>query len=185
MIWSARSQTACSDERTVKGWSSKACFQFTSPANNEQRVWGIKEVAILRIIWWDPEHSVCSLAKKHPSKRRRTVAAVPYRTKKAPSMGRRSQSVHAANQLLRSGCKETIYRTLFREGAVSAARSDTLTERKRHPLISTYTTGEAVQERSMNSPTMRTHVETHIARIPGPPRIFIPSQSQGPQKLYY
>lgn len=38
---------------------------FSVRITGEQRVWGIKDVAILRIIWWDPEHSVCPSQKKH------------------------------------------------------------------------------------------------------------------------
>ena len=24
-----------------------------------KRVWGVREIAILRLLWWDPEHTVC------------------------------------------------------------------------------------------------------------------------------
>jgi hypothetical protein len=38
---------------------------FSVRITGEQRVWGIKDVAILRLIWWDPSHSVCPSEKKH------------------------------------------------------------------------------------------------------------------------
>jgi hypothetical protein len=28
------------------------------------RLWGIRDIAILRVLWWDPEHSVCPSLKK-------------------------------------------------------------------------------------------------------------------------
>jgi hypothetical protein len=28
------------------------------------RIWGIRDVAVLQIIWWDPEHAVCPSQKK-------------------------------------------------------------------------------------------------------------------------
>ena len=31
----------------------------------KKRIWGIKDRNILKIIWWDPEHSVCPSLKKH------------------------------------------------------------------------------------------------------------------------
>lgn len=38
---------------------------FSVRVTGERRVWGVKDVAILRILWWDPEHSVCPSLKKH------------------------------------------------------------------------------------------------------------------------
>jgi hypothetical protein len=37
---------------------------FSVRITGEQRVWGVKDVAILRVLWWDPNHSVCP-SKKH------------------------------------------------------------------------------------------------------------------------
>lgn len=31
----------------------------------KERVFGVKDMAILRILWWDPEHEVCPSKKKH------------------------------------------------------------------------------------------------------------------------
>jgi hypothetical protein len=38
---------------------------FSVRVTGEERVWGFKDVAILRVIWWDPGHSVCPSEKKH------------------------------------------------------------------------------------------------------------------------
>jgi hypothetical protein len=38
---------------------------FSVRISGERRVWGVKDIAILRVGWWDPEHSVCPSAKKH------------------------------------------------------------------------------------------------------------------------
>ncbi|HEV7881458.1 hypothetical protein [Bradyrhizobium sp.] len=29
------------------------------------RVWGVKDIAILRVLWWDPDHQVCPSLKKN------------------------------------------------------------------------------------------------------------------------
>jgi hypothetical protein len=31
----------------------------------ERRVWGIRDIGILRVLWWDPDHAVCPSHKKH------------------------------------------------------------------------------------------------------------------------
>ena len=31
----------------------------------QKRVWGIKERNILKVLWWDPNHTVCPSPKKH------------------------------------------------------------------------------------------------------------------------
>lgn len=33
--------------------------------DGEQRIWGIKQGHLFRVIWWDPEHKVCPAPKKH------------------------------------------------------------------------------------------------------------------------
>jgi hypothetical protein len=38
---------------------------FSVRISSERRVWGIKDLAILRVLWWDPEHSVCPSKKKN------------------------------------------------------------------------------------------------------------------------
>ena len=30
-----------------------------------ERVWGILDRSILKVLWWDPDHQVCPAAKKH------------------------------------------------------------------------------------------------------------------------
>ena len=38
---------------------------FSLRLTGKQRLWGIRDREILRILWWDPEHRVCPSAKKH------------------------------------------------------------------------------------------------------------------------
>jgi len=38
---------------------------FSLRITGERRVWGVKDVAVLQILWWDPKHSVCPSGKKH------------------------------------------------------------------------------------------------------------------------
>ncbi len=38
---------------------------FSLRLTGKQRLWGIRDREILRILWWDPEHHVCPSAKKH------------------------------------------------------------------------------------------------------------------------
>lgn len=38
---------------------------FSLRISGKERVWGIREEHVLRILWWDPEHSVCPSEKKH------------------------------------------------------------------------------------------------------------------------
>ena len=33
--------------------------------SGKERVWGIRDGRVLRILWWDPEHTVCPSEKKH------------------------------------------------------------------------------------------------------------------------
>jgi hypothetical protein len=37
---------------------------FSLLITGEKCVWGVKDVAILHILWWDPKHSVCPSGKK-------------------------------------------------------------------------------------------------------------------------
>ncbi len=37
---------------------------FSLRLTGTNRIWGIKDVAILRILWWDPNHEVCPSQKK-------------------------------------------------------------------------------------------------------------------------
>ena len=37
---------------------------FSLRLSGKQRIWGIRDVVILRILWWDPKHLVCPSAKK-------------------------------------------------------------------------------------------------------------------------
>jgi hypothetical protein len=36
---------------------------FSVRIGARQRVWGRRDVAILRVLWWDPEHTVCPSLK--------------------------------------------------------------------------------------------------------------------------
>lgn len=38
---------------------------FSLRHGGRQRIWGVREMAILKVVWWDPEHAVCPSAKKH------------------------------------------------------------------------------------------------------------------------
>lgn len=38
---------------------------FRLRLGGKQRVWGILERYIFKILWWDPDHTVCSSEKKH------------------------------------------------------------------------------------------------------------------------
>ena len=38
---------------------------FSVRITGERRVWGIKDVAILRVLWWDLDHSVYPVEKSH------------------------------------------------------------------------------------------------------------------------
>ena len=38
---------------------------FSLRLTGRKRIWGIKEGNILWLLWWDPEHKVCSSPKKH------------------------------------------------------------------------------------------------------------------------
>jgi hypothetical protein len=31
----------------------------------KKRIWGIRDIVILRLLWWDPNHEVCPSPKKH------------------------------------------------------------------------------------------------------------------------
>ncbi|MEL6899611.1 MAG: hypothetical protein AAFP07_01565 [Cyanobacteria bacterium J06606_4] len=33
--------------------------------SGKQRVWGILEEGVLRLLWWDPNHKICPSHKKH------------------------------------------------------------------------------------------------------------------------
>jgi hypothetical protein len=38
---------------------------FSLRLTGKQRIWGIRDRSILKIIWWDPDHTVCPSRKKH------------------------------------------------------------------------------------------------------------------------
>lgn len=38
---------------------------FSFRLSGKQRIWGYREEAVLYILWWDPEHTVYPVAKKH------------------------------------------------------------------------------------------------------------------------
>ncbi|MEQ6332814.1 hypothetical protein [Sphingobium sp. MK2] len=38
---------------------------FSLRCGGKPRIWGIREIAVLRVLWWDPEHEICPSTKKH------------------------------------------------------------------------------------------------------------------------
>lgn len=38
---------------------------FSLRLAGKERIWGIRERSVLRLLWWDPEHRVCPSHKKH------------------------------------------------------------------------------------------------------------------------
>jgi hypothetical protein len=38
---------------------------FSVRITGARRIWGVKDVAILRVLWWDPDHKVCPSIKKN------------------------------------------------------------------------------------------------------------------------
>lgn len=38
---------------------------FSLRLTGTQRIWGYRELATFKILWWDPEHQVCPSPKKH------------------------------------------------------------------------------------------------------------------------
>lgn len=38
---------------------------FSLRLSGKERIWGIRDRAVLRLLWWDPEHEVCPSIKKH------------------------------------------------------------------------------------------------------------------------
>ena len=38
---------------------------FSLHLNGKERIWGIRENNVLKLLWWDPEHKVCPCTLKH------------------------------------------------------------------------------------------------------------------------
>ncbi|MCU7816542.1 MAG: hypothetical protein KZQ81_15420 [Candidatus Thiodiazotropha sp. (ex Rostrolucina anterorostrata)] len=38
---------------------------FSLRLGGKERVWGIRDQSVLKILWWDPNHEVCPSLKKH------------------------------------------------------------------------------------------------------------------------
>lgn len=38
---------------------------FSLRVSGRTRLWGIRELAVLRLLWWDPEHGVCPSLKSN------------------------------------------------------------------------------------------------------------------------
>jgi hypothetical protein len=38
---------------------------FSLRMKGKERLWGLRDRAVLRLIWWDPDHAVCPSFKKH------------------------------------------------------------------------------------------------------------------------
>lgn len=38
---------------------------FSLHLTGQKRIWGVRDVALFRVLWWDPEHQVCPSLKKH------------------------------------------------------------------------------------------------------------------------
>lgn len=57
----------CADARSRLNRIGKSELEtlFSVRITGERRIWGVKDVAILRILWWDPGHSVYPVAKKN------------------------------------------------------------------------------------------------------------------------
>lgn len=43
-------------------WDEQAQL-FSARITGKRRVWGTRDVAILRVLWWDPDHTVCPSLK--------------------------------------------------------------------------------------------------------------------------
>ncbi len=48
-------------------WDEEPIFEeeIQAWANGKQRIWGIKDRNILKVLWWDPDHEVCPSLKKY------------------------------------------------------------------------------------------------------------------------
>jgi hypothetical protein len=53
----------CKEVKAIKMFHVEGLFSVR--ITGEERVWGVKDVAILRVLWWDPNHQVCPSQKKH------------------------------------------------------------------------------------------------------------------------
>lgn len=38
---------------------------FSLRLSGKERIWGIRDRHILKVLWWDPDHLVCPSIKKH------------------------------------------------------------------------------------------------------------------------
>jgi hypothetical protein len=38
---------------------------FSLRISGKERIWGMRDINVLRIMWWDPDHLVCPSPKKH------------------------------------------------------------------------------------------------------------------------
>jgi len=38
---------------------------FSFRVTGKGRIWGIRDRNVVKVLWWDPHHSVCSSVKKH------------------------------------------------------------------------------------------------------------------------
>jgi hypothetical protein len=38
---------------------------FSLRVSGAERIWGIRDQAALKVLWWDPEHKICPSQKKH------------------------------------------------------------------------------------------------------------------------
>jgi len=38
---------------------------FSLHLDGQKRIWGVRDGAVLRLLWWDPEHEVCPSPKKY------------------------------------------------------------------------------------------------------------------------
>lgn len=38
---------------------------FSLRCGGKPRIWGVRDIAVLRVLWWDPDHLICPSQKKH------------------------------------------------------------------------------------------------------------------------
>jgi hypothetical protein len=52
------------DRLTVVGKEDEESL-FSLSLSGKERIWGVRESNILKLLWWDPKHKVCPSNKKH------------------------------------------------------------------------------------------------------------------------
>jgi hypothetical protein len=57
--------TSQARHRLVEIGKDEQARLFSLRITGEKRLWGIRDIAILRLLWWDPRHEVCPSPKKN------------------------------------------------------------------------------------------------------------------------